>query len=44
LEKAFLKMPPEYAISGPLMVEKFKKRRNELLLAGIKYYKFYPAL
>ncbi len=41
VQNAFLRMPSEiYPISGPVMVDKFKKRRNELLTAGIKYYEF----
>lgn len=41
IEKAVRQLPPEvYPISGPLIEEKLKKRRNDLLKQGMKYYRF----
>lgn len=41
LNEAFKKLPPEvYNISGKVLEQKFKGRRDDLMHAGLKYYKF----
>jgi hypothetical protein len=41
LSDAFKKLPPEvYVISGKKLEQKFKGRRDDLMHAGLKYYKF----
>ncbi len=41
IEKAIHKLPPViYAINGKKIEQKLKLRRNELLTAGLKYYRF----
>jgi hypothetical protein len=41
IHEAVLKLPPEvYSISGPLIEEKLKNRRDLLMKEGLDYYKF----
>ncbi len=41
IEKAVRQFPPEiYAISGPLIAEKLKARRGQMMKEGLKYHRF----